>query len=89
MKLVAETNSGPGSISGTRKQRDSPLQAHPKTPSGVLVPVAAVIAVVGTVSLFLMDFGPWNSPPGDGHAAVVYRTGATALPSAPTPRAAF
>jgi hypothetical protein len=57
------------------------------------VTVAAVIAVVGTVSLLLMDFGPWSSAPGDGQgmisAAVVYRAGATALPSAPTPRAAF
>jgi hypothetical protein len=70
------------------------LQTHPKDAPGVLLPVtiAAVIAVVGTVSLFLMDFGPWNSAPGDGHgmisAAVVYRAGATALPSVPTPPAA-
>jgi hypothetical protein len=69
------------------------LQAHPKDAPGVLLPVtvAAVVAVVGTVSLFLMDFGPWNSPPSDGHgmisAAVVYRAGATSLPSAPTPTA--
>jgi hypothetical protein len=68
---------------GTRNDRDRRLQARPKDAAGVLLPftVAAVIAVVGTVSLFLMDFGPWSSPPGDGNgmtsAAVVYRAGAT------------
>ena len=67
----------------------------PKDAAGVPLPftVVAVIAVVGIVSLLLMDFGPWSSPPGDGNgmtsAAVVYRAGATALPSAPTPGAAF
>jgi hypothetical protein len=71
------------------------LQTRPKDADGVSLPftVATVIAVVGTVSLFLMDFGPWSDPPGDGNgmisAAAVYRAGATALPSAPTPSAAF
>jgi hypothetical protein len=73
------------------------LQVTPTTPPGVplAVTVAALIAMVGAVS-FLMDFGPWNSPQGDGKGAgngtisaavVVYRAGA--LPSALTPRAAF
>jgi hypothetical protein len=71
------------------------LQTRPKDADGVSLPftVATVIAVVGIVSLFLMEFGPWSDPPGDGNgmisAAAVYRAGATALPSAPTPSAAF
>lgn len=71
------------------------MPAHPKDAPGVLLPVtiAAVIALIGTVSLFLMDFGPWNNAPGNGNgmisAAVVYRAGATAVPSTTTLRAAF
>jgi hypothetical protein len=49
--------------------------------------VAAIVAVVGIVALFLMDFAPWNSPQGNDlgmrSAAVVSRAGATARPSEP------
>jgi len=71
------------------------VRARLKDAAGVPLPftVAAVIAAVGAVSLFLMDFGPWSSPPSDGNgmlsAPVVYRAGATALPRAPAPGAAF
>jgi hypothetical protein len=46
--------------------RDRARQARPKDAAGVPLPftVAAIIAAVGTVSLFLMDLGPWSSPPG-------------------------
>ena len=52
------------------------------------VTVAAVVAVVGIVALFLMDFAPWNSPQGNDlgmrSAAVLSRAGATARPSEPS-----
>jgi hypothetical protein len=66
------------------------LQAHGKNAPGIAVPVtvAAVVAVVGIVALFLMDFAPWNSPQGNDlgmrSAAVVSRAGATARPSEPS-----
>jgi hypothetical protein len=54
----------------------------------VPVTVAAIVAVVGIVALFLMDFAPWNSPQGNDlgmrSAAVVSRAGATARPSEPS-----
>jgi hypothetical protein len=50
--------------------------------------VAAIVAVVGIVALFLMDFAPWNSPQGNDlgmrSAAVLTKAGATARPSEPS-----
>jgi hypothetical protein len=66
------------------------LEAHGKNAPGVVVPVtvAAIVAVVGIVSLFLMDFAPGNSRRsndlGIRSAAVVSRAGATARPSEPS-----
>jgi hypothetical protein len=71
-------------------QRDSQLQAQGKNVPGVMVPVmvAAIVAVVGLMALFLMDFAPWNSPQGNDlgmrSAAVLSRAGATARPSEPS-----
>src|ERR1700749_1475186 len=59
------------------------LQAHGKNAPGIVGPVmvAAIVAVIGIVALFLMDFAPWNSPQGNDlgmrSAAVLSRAGAT------------
>lgn len=54
----------------------------------VPVTVAAVIAVIGAVTLYLMDFGPKNEVQSGAinmiTAASVDRAGATALPTKPT-----
>jgi len=54
----------------------------------VPVTMAAVIAVVGAVTLYLMDFGPKNEVQRGAinmiTAASVDRAGATALPTRPT-----
>jgi hypothetical protein len=54
----------------------------------VPVTIAAIVAVVGIVALFLMDFAPWNSPQGNDlgmrSAAVLTKAGATARPSEPS-----
>jgi hypothetical protein len=66
------------------------LQAHGKNAPGIVGPVmvAAIVAVIGIVALFLMDFAPWNSPQGNDlgmrSAAVLSRAGATARPSEPS-----
>jgi hypothetical protein len=71
-------------------QRDSQLQAHGNNAPGMAMPVmvAAIVAMVGIVALFLMDFAPWNSPQGNDlgmrSAAVVSRAGAIARPSEPS-----
>lgn len=69
------------------------MQGHAKPESKVPMAIAAIVAVIGSVSLFVMDFGPWNNPPVNGmgmiSAAVVYKAGAIALPSAPAGPSAF
>jgi hypothetical protein len=66
------------------------MQFHSKSGRRELLPmaVAAAIALSGSLTLFLMDFGPNNDVQRGGlsmiTAAVVDRAGATASPTQPT-----
>ena len=68
---------------------DTQMSAHLKDRHPDLVPmlVAGLIAVVGSVGIFWMDFGPGNDAPGsnDGMitASVLSRSGATSRPTEP------
>jgi hypothetical protein len=79
----------PGRVTiGMGHQKDHSMSFPTKETRGHLVPVAlaAIIAVVGTVTLFFMAFGPTNNVQSNGISmittAVVDRAGATVTEAA-------
>jgi hypothetical protein len=64
---------------------------HPQRRSGPIAG-AVIVAVVGLISLLLVDHGPWNQPHVTGSekvyattAAAAHAVGATVTPTAPKP----
>ena len=75
------------SIEG-RNKLDTQMNAHTTDRHPDLVPmlVAGLIAVLGSVAIFWMDFGPGTDAPGSGDgitASVLSRSGATSRPTDP------